>query len=248
MTFLPVHISKDILLKPKSQNWSWDWWRFQKAEGQTFSDSDRLQYIYEGSNKTRFQKSKNSREVLLFILAIQGHTGGNVIAPELVGHVAIPHICKEFLGHRGCSYDVQSTLRSGPIAGGRESTGRRTIHFSSHSETIQTKKKAALTSPSQEKYIIKVSGKLIVPADCISKVISQIGERTLPARLSTPRPAPKMIAAARTARHVGECVFWHQETGAKRWTRYPNREPELRGVRKLMRSTESLVEKKRAWI
>ena len=43
---------------------------------------------------------------LLYIRAIQGHTGGNLIAPELMGHVAIPYKWKEILFHRGCSFDV----------------------------------------------------------------------------------------------------------------------------------------------
>ena len=100
------------------------------VRGQTFSDSDWLQYTYEGSNKTRFQYCKNSENVLLYIRAIQGHTGGNLTAPELMGHVAIPHKLKEFRFHRGCSHDVQSILRSGLIVGGRESKERRqTIFF-----------------------------------------------------------------------------------------------------------------------
>ena len=44
---------------------------FQKARGQTFSDSDWVQYIFEGRNKTRFQYCKNSRNVLLYIRAIK---------------------------------------------------------------------------------------------------------------------------------------------------------------------------------
>ena len=54
----------------------------------------------------------------------------NLIAPELMGHVAIPYTWKEFLFHRGCSYDVTSILKSGLIAGGRESEeGGQTIFF-----------------------------------------------------------------------------------------------------------------------
>ena len=37
--------------------------------------------------KTRLQYCKNSHDVLLYIRAFQGHTGGNVIASELMGHV-----------------------------------------------------------------------------------------------------------------------------------------------------------------
>ena len=44
---------------------------------------------------------------------IQGHTGGSLTAPELMGHVAIPFKWKEFLFDRGCSFDVTSILKSG---------------------------------------------------------------------------------------------------------------------------------------
>ena len=102
----------------------------QKAGGQKLSDSDWLQKIYKGSNKTRFQYCRNSTDVLFYIRAIQGHTGGNVTAPELMGHVALPYKWKEFLFHRGCSCDVTSILKSGLIAGGREcKEGRQTIFF-----------------------------------------------------------------------------------------------------------------------
>ena len=102
----------------------------QKAGGQNFSDSDWLQRIFKGSNKTRFQYCKNSRDVLLYSQATQRHTGGNVIAPELMGHVAIPFKWKEFLFYRGCSFDVTSILKSGLIAEERESKeGRQTIFF-----------------------------------------------------------------------------------------------------------------------
>ena len=67
---------------------------------------------------------------LWYIRAIQGHTGGNLMALVLMGHVAIPYKWKEFLFHRGGSYDVTSILKSGLIAGGRESKeGGQTIFF-----------------------------------------------------------------------------------------------------------------------
>ena len=97
---------------------------FRKGGGCDFSDSDWLQHIYKGSNKTRFQHCKNSQDVRLYSRAVQGHIGGNVIAPELMGHVAVPFRWKEFLFHGGCS------SRSGLMAGGRESEeGRQAVFF-----------------------------------------------------------------------------------------------------------------------
>ena len=72
----------------------------------------------------------NSKNSLLYFRVIQGHTGGNLIAPELMGHVAIPYKWKESLFHRGCSFNVTSILTSGLRAGVRESKeGRQTTFF-----------------------------------------------------------------------------------------------------------------------
>ena len=64
----------------------------------TFSDSDWLQRLYKGSNKTMFQNLQTPS-----FRAIQGHTCGNVIVRELMGHVAIPCKWKKCLFYRGCS-------------------------------------------------------------------------------------------------------------------------------------------------
>ena len=49
------------------------------------SEKDWLRHIFEGSNKTRFEYCLNSKHFLVYIRAIQGHTGGNMRAPELLG-------------------------------------------------------------------------------------------------------------------------------------------------------------------
>ena len=43
-----------------------------------FLDKDWLQHIYEESNKTRFEYCENSKKSLMYIRAIQGHTGGRI--------------------------------------------------------------------------------------------------------------------------------------------------------------------------
>ena len=53
-----------------------------------------------------------------------------MIAPELMGHVAIPDNWKEFLFHRGFAFNIKSILEQGLTASGRESKeGRQTIFF-----------------------------------------------------------------------------------------------------------------------
>ena len=96
-----------------------------------FSHQEWLHYVYEGSNKTRFEYSESSeknpwRIFMQFIL----HPGRIMIAPELMGHIAIPHGWKEFTFHRGCSHNANSILETGLVAGGREyKEGRQTIFF-----------------------------------------------------------------------------------------------------------------------
>ena len=98
---------------------------FQNIEGHTFSDSHWLQHIHKGSNKTKLQYCKKSQD-----RANHRHTG-NVIALELMGHVAIPSNWKEscFI-EDALIMSLQSLNQDSSIAGGRESEeGRQTVFF-----------------------------------------------------------------------------------------------------------------------
>ena len=79
------------------------------------------------------------------------HRTGNLVAPELMGQVAIPYKWREFMFHRGCSFSVTSIFTSGLIAGGRAGKeGKQTIFFTppnpfgynpDEKEPIKTKKR-----------------------------------------------------------------------------------------------------------
>ena len=79
-----------------------------------FSEKDWLQHIYEvtrrGSSTARVPEipSCSSRTKLM--------------APELMGHIAIPFNWKEIVFHRGCSFNLSSVLETGLM-------GRHTIFF-----------------------------------------------------------------------------------------------------------------------
>ena len=73
--------------------------------------------------------SEFSRKIL-YIRDIQGHTGGEMIEPEMMGDVCIPLNWKQFVFHRGCSCDLKSILGGGLIAGRREGRdNRHTVFF-----------------------------------------------------------------------------------------------------------------------
>ena len=100
-------------------------WKMEKIPSLDF---DWIIHIWKGSSKSRFQYCKNSCDDLLYVRAIQGHTEGEVIACELMDHVAIPIEWKEFLFQRG--YSINTNLTYGTHRYGKESKeGRQTVFF-----------------------------------------------------------------------------------------------------------------------
>ena len=88
-----------------------------------------------------------------------------------------------------------------------------------------------------------------VPADCIYKVISQKGERTLFERLSTPRPAQKIALKGAWQSQQQQQQQDTSESASSRRKLVQTEEqgnptdiPELPSARKLKRSTGSLVQ------
>ena len=89
-----------------------------------------IRLIHEGSSKTIFEYCEDSQHSSAYFRAIQGHSGGIPIDPELMGYVLIPYNWKEYFYHRGCSFSISSVLENGLISGGKESHKRRqTIIF-----------------------------------------------------------------------------------------------------------------------
>ena len=162
----------------------------QKEGGHTFSDSDWLEYLYNGS----------------------GHTGGELIAPELMNHVAIPLKWKEFL-HRGCSFDVTSILQAGRVAGILHTIGRsrrriQQLFYRGREECIVTSRGSLLrrpstgsTSPGHRKKDRNFGRQGLAPSSftiqcrptASKKVVCLQEDRIFYQRISTPRPAPKTV-------------------------------------------------------
>ena len=60
------------------------------------------------------------KDYVIYVRAIQGHTGRNMISLELMGHVRILYNWMEFVFHRGCSHDMIYIFDKGHIPGGGE--------------------------------------------------------------------------------------------------------------------------------
>ena len=84
-----------------------------------------------GGNKKRFQYcSHSSGQEILYLRALQGHSGRNPIDPELQDNVLIPDNFFEYIHHIGCAKSVYTPLQnSGLIPGGHNSSRERHTVF-----------------------------------------------------------------------------------------------------------------------
>ena len=99
-----------------SQYWTDDMWKSKMAGG--------------GGNKKRFQYCTDpSGQEILYLQALQGHSGRNPIDPTLQDNVLIPNTFFEYIYHIGCAVSLQSITNSGLIAGGQNSSKERETVF-----------------------------------------------------------------------------------------------------------------------
>ena len=101
-----------------SQYWSAELWKSTKARG--------------GGNKKIFQHcTDSSGQEILYLRALQGHSGRNPIDPELRDNVLIPNNFFEYIYHIGCAINLHSITNSGLIPGGQNLSKRQTVFFTS---------------------------------------------------------------------------------------------------------------------
>ena len=74
-----------------------------------------------GGNKKRFQYCIDpSGQEILYLRALQGHSGRNLIDPSLKDNVLIPNNFFEYIYHIGCAINLHSITNSGLISGGQK--------------------------------------------------------------------------------------------------------------------------------
>ena len=85
-----------------------------------------------GGNKRRFQyRTDPSGQEILYLRALQGHSGRNPIDPSLQDNVFIPNDFFEYIYHIGCAINLHSITNSGLIPGGQNLSKRQTVFFTS---------------------------------------------------------------------------------------------------------------------
>ena len=93
-----------------SRHWSDEKWKSIMARG--------------GWNKKRFLYCTDSSGETLYLRALQGHSGRNLIDPSLQDNVLIPDVFFKYIYHVG-----HSTINTGLIAGGQNLSQRQTGFF-----------------------------------------------------------------------------------------------------------------------
>ena len=96
-------------------HWSDDKWKKTMAGG--------------GGDKKIYQYCTDSSGVILYLRALQGHSGRSLINPTLQDNVVIPDGFFKYIYHVGCAINLHSIINSGLIRGGQNLNNRQTVFF-----------------------------------------------------------------------------------------------------------------------
>ena len=82
-----------------------------------------------GGSKTRYQYCSDNSGTILYLCALQGHSGHNLIDPTLQDNVMIQRGIFHHIYHIGCTINLHSIINNGLIPGGQDSSRRQTVFF-----------------------------------------------------------------------------------------------------------------------
>ena len=82
-----------------------------------------------GGSKRRYQYCSDDSGRILYLRALQGHSGNNLIDPMLQDNVVIGSGIFHYIYHIGCAFNFHSIINNGLIPGGQDSSRRQTVFF-----------------------------------------------------------------------------------------------------------------------
>ena len=97
---------------PYCPHWFDDRWKKSMAGG--------------GGNKKIFRCCTDSSGIILYLRALQGHSGRSLIDPSLQDSVVIPDGFFKYFYHVGCAISLHSSISSGLTLGGQNLNNRQT--------------------------------------------------------------------------------------------------------------------------
>ena len=100
---------------PQTPYWSDDRWKACLAAG--------------GGAKRIYQYCTDTSGTTVCFLALQGHSGRNLIDPSLQDKLIIQRGLFQHIYHIGCASNLHSIINNGLILGGQNSSKRQTVFF-----------------------------------------------------------------------------------------------------------------------
>ena len=97
------------------QHWSDDRWKSCLAAG--------------GGSKRRYQYCSDNSGRILYLRALQGHSGNNLIDTTLQDNVVIGSGIFHYIYHIGCAFNLHSIINNGLIPGSQDLSRRQTVIF-----------------------------------------------------------------------------------------------------------------------
>ena len=82
-----------------------------------------------GGSKRRYQYCSDNSGTILYLRALQGHSGINLIDPTLQDNVVIGSGIFHYIYHIGCAFNLHSIINNGLIPGGQDLSRRQTVFF-----------------------------------------------------------------------------------------------------------------------
>ena len=82
-----------------------------------------------GGAKRRYQYCTDVSGIIVYLRALQGHSGRNLIDPSLQDNVVIQSGFFHHIYHIGCAFNLHSIINNGLIPGGQNSSKRQTVFF-----------------------------------------------------------------------------------------------------------------------
>ena len=97
------------------QHWSADRWKACLAAG--------------GGSKRRYQYCSDNSGRILYLRALRGHSGNNLIDPTSQDNVVIGSGIFHYIYHIGCAFNLHSIINNGLVLGGQNLSRRQTVFF-----------------------------------------------------------------------------------------------------------------------
>ena len=82
-----------------------------------------------GGVKRRYQYCTDIAGTIIYLRALQGHSGRNLIDPLKKDKVIIQSGFFQHVYHIGCAFNLHSIINNGLILGGQNSSKRQTVFF-----------------------------------------------------------------------------------------------------------------------